>query len=99
MAVTASRFASLSVCRHFGQPIGHALGCWKHRSDDSGTIFAPRTAPAGLRDVTSEGRRPALTWVGLRGLEPRTSSLSGKRSNRLSYRPQSYAQPEMGSGT
>ena len=28
-----------------------------------------------------------LTWVGLRGLEPRTSSLSGKRSNRLSYRP------------
>ena len=26
-------------------------------------------------------------WVGLRGLEPRTSSLSGKRSNRLSYRP------------
>src|SRR5262245_27828815 len=25
--------------------------------------------------------------VGLRGLEPRTSSLSGKRSNRLSYRP------------
>src|SRR3954447_6491698 len=26
--------------------------------------------------------------VGLRGLEPLTSSLSGKRSNRLSYRPQ-----------
>lgn len=25
--------------------------------------------------------------VGLRGLEPLTSSLSGKRSNRLSYRP------------
>ena len=25
--------------------------------------------------------------VGLRGLEPRTSSLSGKRSNRLSYNP------------
>ena len=28
--------------------------------------------------------------VGLRGLEPRTSSLSGKRSNRLSYRPLEY---------
>jgi hypothetical protein len=31
-----------------------------------------------------------MTWtnrVGLRGLEPLTSSLSGKRSNRLSYRP------------
>lgn len=26
-------------------------------------------------------------WVGLTGLEPVTSSLSGKRSNRLSYRP------------
>jgi hypothetical protein len=26
-------------------------------------------------------------WVGLGGLEPPTSSLSGKRSNRLSYRP------------
>ncbi len=25
--------------------------------------------------------------MGLRGLEPLTSSLSGKRSNRLSYRP------------
>ena len=29
-----------------------------------------------------------MFWlVGLRGLEPRTSSLSGKRSNRLSYSP------------
>ncbi|SVC67481.1 uncharacterized protein METZ01_LOCUS320335 [marine metagenome] len=25
--------------------------------------------------------------VGLRGLEPRTSALSGQRSNRLSYKP------------
>src|SRR5664279_1301012 len=36
-------------------------------------------------------RRPSLEdkekVVGLRGLEPLTSSLSGKRSNRLSYRP------------
>ena len=27
------------------------------------------------------------TWVGVGGLEPPTSSLSGKRSNRLSYTP------------
>ncbi len=40
--------------------------------------------PSGLR----------YDWVGLRGLEPRTSSLSGKRSNRLSYRPQCYALPD-----
>ena len=31
--------------------------------------------------------------VGLRGLEPRTSSLSGKRSNRLSYSPSVAAAP------
>ena len=29
----------------------------------------------------------AFELVGVRGLEPRTSSLSGKRSNRLSYTP------------
>jgi hypothetical protein len=33
-----------------------------------------------------------LTWVGLGRLERPTSSLSGKRSNRLSYRP--YWRPE-----
>ena len=31
--------------------------------------------------------RRGAVLVGLRGLEPLTSSLSGKRSNRLSYRP------------
>ncbi len=41
-------------------------------------------------------RKPAADagkhlWVGLGGLEPPTSSLSGKRSNRLSYRPFTYA--------
>ena len=30
----------------------------------------------------------APTYVGLDGLEPSTSSLSGMRSNRLSYSPQ-----------
>ena len=29
----------------------------------------------------------ACIWVGLSGLEPLTSALSGQRSNRLSYRP------------
>src|SRR6516165_8914623 len=33
----------------------------------------------------------ALTWVGVPGLEPGTSSLSGKRSNRLSYTPKGSA--------
>ena len=28
--------------------------------------------------------------VGLRGLEPRTSSLSGMRSNHLSYKPKNF---------
>src|SRR4029079_12276198 len=34
-----------------------------------------------------EGNEQQLLHVGLTGLEPVTSSLSGKRSNRLSYRP------------
>jgi hypothetical protein len=34
--------------------------------------------------------------VGLTGLEPVTSSLSGKRSNRLSYRP--VKQPDQAAG-
>jgi hypothetical protein len=39
--------------------------------------------------VTGAGLDPAdaLTCVGLDGLEPSTSSLSGMRSNRLSYSP------------
>jgi len=34
--------------------------------------------------------------VGLGGLEPPTSSLSGKRSNRLSYRPRTALHPQLG---
>ena len=33
----------------------------------------------------------AVDQVGLRGLEPRTSSLSGMRSNHLSYKPKKYS--------
>ena len=43
-------------------------------------LYGTKPAPP----ITSTG---PLTWVGLSGLEPLTSSLSGKRSNRLSYRP------------
>jgi hypothetical protein len=35
----------------------------------------------------AQGTGRAGTWVGLDGLEPSTSALSGRRSNRLSYRP------------
>ena len=35
----------------------------------------------------SSGRNPCKSLVGARGFEPRTSSLSEKRSNRLSYAP------------
>src|SRR5262249_52025057 len=41
-----------------------------------------------IRDYDGQGERSHPSWVGLRGLEPLTSSLSGKRSNRLSYRPE-----------
>ena len=34
--------------------------------------------------------------VGVRGLEPRTSSLSGKRSNRLSYTPKGVSLKGLG---
>jgi hypothetical protein len=37
-----------------------------------------------------------LNWVGVRGLEPRTSSLSGKRSNRLSYTPRGASRGALG---
>ncbi len=45
---------------------------------------------AGGTASSRPSRRVRPVWVGLRGLEPLTSSLSGKRSNRLSYRPASH---------
>src|SRR3954447_16662721 len=51
-----------------------------------GRLYQPEPAGrAGLN--TSAVRSRDGKRVGLRGLEPLTSSLSGKRSNRLSYRP------------
>jgi hypothetical protein len=38
----------------------------------------------------------ASELVGVRGLEPRTSSLSGKRSNRLSYTPRGASRGALG---
>ena len=61
--------------------------------------YAPGVGRLNLR--RGEFAWPRLWWayvlVGLRGFEPRTSRLSGGRSNQLSYRP--GADPEvMGSG-
>ena len=56
----------------------------------------PGTTVAVTSAVTTtefRGLIVILTWVGLRGLEPRASSLSGKRSNRLSYSPSVAALP------
>ena len=49
----------------------------------------PAPSLLAKKTVRSRTRVPDLgcCGVGLRGLEPLTSSLSGKRSNRLSYRP------------
>jgi hypothetical protein len=49
---------------------------------DQGEGFEGQDAeiPSHLVEVTFDG-------VGLSGLEPLTSALSGQRSNRLSYRP------------
>jgi hypothetical protein len=46
----------------------------------------------------SSGRGLRIEPVGLTGLEPVTSSLSGKRSNRLSYRPGVVRRPQPPSG-
>ena len=55
-------------------------------------------SPAG-RQRRSAGD---VRWVGVRGLEPRTSSLSGRRSNRLSYTPlaarEAHAAPRNAAG-
>jgi hypothetical protein len=54
---------------------------------------APLTCPASQRAAPAGLTGEELLWlmkecvVGLRGLEPRASSLSGTRSNRLSYNP------------
>src|SRR6478609_4299845 len=59
----------------------------------SRTFFWTTMAPAATMATTSNFLNTGVSSgrhvvVGLRGLEPLTSSLSGKRSNRLSYRPQ-----------
>jgi hypothetical protein len=78
---TASRFARCCKAGRRGWTGFSAARMLSH------SVVTQPTEVAASRS----GKRP-LTWVGLRGLEPRTSSLSGKRSNRLSYRP-SYRQP------
>ena len=55
-----------------------------HREEPRRMALSARRA--GLRDLRHR-LRPARTPVGLAGIEPATSSLSGMRSNRLSYSP------------
>ena len=62
--------------RYSAEAIGHATG-----TEESECLVIIRT---GAGDTGPELDEQV---VGLRGLEPRTSSLSGKRSNRLSYSP------------
>jgi integrase len=56
-------------------------------------VWYPAVAAAGILPHLCRtggnrgGRHEQSAQVGLRGLEPRASSLSGKRSNRLSYNP------------
>ena len=52
----------------------------------------------GTRDQRNQGEQ-FLFHVGLGGLEPPTSSLSGKRSNRLSYRSAQARRPAVGEVT
>ena len=65
---------------------GSASGSW---------AGSPFPALRAIEALAARDRVPdlAFTLVGLRGLEPRTSSLSGKRSNRLSYSPRSGGSP------
>jgi hypothetical protein len=60
----------------FPKPIGHATGTHGSRT----LLGEPALNARMMPDL-------ALYGVGLGGLEPPASSLSGKRSNRLSYRP------------
>src|SRR5699024_12181000 len=63
----------------------------------SGCGGLPESPPPGRRipegRTTSSRCSPPDGCVGLRGLEPLTSSLSAKRSNRLSYRPVDSCEP------
>jgi hypothetical protein len=70
---------------HIDRVVSHRPGCGQ-----AGGQVLP-----GVNDATTPVRkhRGRQSRVGLDGLEPSTSSLSGMRSNRLSYRPLSGGAP------
>lgn len=61
----------------------------KISEDERATIRLAEPFAALVPEPTSldVGGSSTSDWVGLTGLEPVTSALSGRRSNRLSYRP------------
>ena len=68
--------------------------CQSHNAGPGSPLRVPSaTADLGCRMVAERGRGGSRTrfrcksMVGARGFEPRTSPLSEKRSNRLSYAP------------
>jgi hypothetical protein len=56
-------------------------------------VTAPQRFPEAKRKekaVSEEAPKAPTNDVGLAGVEPATSPLSGVRSNQLSYRPETY---------
>ena len=65
--------------------------------DRTGDLSLAKAALSQLSYIPTNPFRLAASLVGLSGVEPLTSRLSGARSNHLSYRPEtSRAAPETG---
>ena len=64
--------------------------CFVRLSTDTGDEEIRTLDPLLARQVLSQLSYIPLSLMGLSGLEPPTSRLSGVRSNRLSYKPISF---------
>jgi site-specific DNA recombinase len=71
----------------------HGRDPYLRRERPGGPLPFEHRTPTSVRVVDGSKMRHL---VGLRGLEPLTSSLSGKRSNRLSYRPGDWSTSQFG---